>query len=208
MSNFSLYYLYTMFPMMKAPALLRDCYPNPRHILAVLLVGLCAVVLSAGAEEQNVNPGINQYYQDTEYERWVNVFERPGREVYDKRHEIVKALELKPGMVVADIGAGTGLFTRLFAKQLGQSGKVYAVDISENFITNILHTAREQGLENIEGVVNDQKNTRLPADSVDLAFITDTYHHFEFPLTMLASIHQALRTGGILVIIDFRKQHG
>jgi len=176
-----------------------------------LLIGLMVMSLpwaTLFAEEANVNPGINQYYYDAEFERWVNVFERPGRELYDRRHEIVKALELRPGMAVADIGAGTGLFTRLFSKQVGKSGRVYAVDISENFVRSIERIAQEQGLENIQGLVNTDKSTALAVNSIDLAFLADTYHHFEYPQTMLASIHRALRPGGRLVIIDFRKQPG
>ncbi|NNF97719.1 MAG: methyltransferase domain-containing protein [Halobacteria archaeon] len=177
-------------------------------LLIAIIFALCLVAPPIGAEEQNVNPGINQYYYDAEFQRWVSIFERPGREVYDKRHTIISTLALKPGMEVADIGAGTGFYTHLFAKKVGTSGKVYAVDIAENFIENILRSAKEQGLNNVEGIINTPKSTKLSSASIDLAFICDTYHHFEYPQTMLASIHQALRPGGQLVIIDFRKQPG
>lgn len=175
-------------------------------LLGVILMGLVWTPLYA--EEANVNPGINQYYYDAEFERWVSVFERPGRELYDKRQEIVQALGLQPGMAVADIGAGTGLFTRLFSGKVGVQGRVYAIDISENFVRSIEAMARQQGLDNIQGIVNTDKSTGLPASSIDLAYLADTYHHFEYPRTMLASIHAALREGGQLVIIDFRKQPG
>ncbi len=184
---------------------------SSRHLLSltavILLLGLVFIPVSIPAE-QNVNPGINQHYHNPDYERWVNIFERPGREVYDRRHEIVAALNLEPGMTVADIGAGTGLFTRLFAKQVGESGKVYAVDIARNFIDNTLRTAREQGFSNVKGIVNDQHSTHLPYNSIDMAFISNTHHHFEYPQSMLASIRLALRNGGKLVIIDYRKQLG
>jgi predicted methyltransferase len=186
----------------------RNKYPLSLYKAVALLMALSLVMASIEAAEQNVNPGINQYYYDAEFKHWVNVFERPGREVYDKREAIVVALALKPGMSVADIGAGTGFYTHLFAKQVGSSGRVYAVDISENFIHHILQDARAQGLKNVEGILNNQHETKLPAGSVDLAFICDTYHHFEYPQTMLASIHQALRPNGQLVIIDFRKKPG
>ena len=177
-----------------------------RSLPLVLLLALSLEIASLDAAEQNVNPGINRYYYDAEFEHWVNVFERPGREVYDKREAIVAELGLNPGMTVADIGAGTGFFTHMFAKQVGNSGRVYAVDISENFIRHILQRAKAQDLNNIEGIVNDQQETKLPANSVDLAFVCDTYHHFEYPQTMLASIYKALRPGGQLVIIDFSKE--
>lgn len=177
-------------------------------LLTAIILTVCLVVPPSGAVESSVNPGINQDYSDAEFQRWVSVFERPGREVYDKRHTIVSALALKPGMAIADIGAGTGFYTHLFAAKVGTSGKVYAVDISENFIENILRTAKNQGLNNVEGIISRPKSTELALASIDLAFICDTYHHFEYPQTMLASIHQALRPGGQLVIIDFRKQPG
>jgi predicted methyltransferase len=176
-------------------------------LLTTLLV--CSTVVNPPqAKEQNVSPGINESYYDAEFDHWVGVFERPGREVYDKRYKISAALDLKPGMHVADVGAGTGFFTQLFAQQVGESGRIYAVDISDNFIKHILQTARSQGRNNIEGIVNNQKSTQLPAKSVDLVFICDTYHHFEYPQSMLASIYRALHKNGQLVIIDFRKEPG
>jgi predicted methyltransferase len=171
---------------------------------------LCLLVLLlsaplAGAQEQSVRPGINRHYENPDWRQWSNTFESRGREVYDKRHAIVAASAVQPGMAVADIGAGTGLFTRLFSPAVAPTGTVYAIDISATFIENILQTCRDQGLDNVQGIVNTPKDTGLPANSIDLAFITATYHHFEYPASMLASIHSALRTGGRLIIIDFRR---
>ena len=160
------------------------------------------------AEEKSVRPGINSYYMDPDWQQWVNQFERPGREIYDRRFDIMRASAVSPGMDVADIGAGTGLFTRLFSRQVGADGKVYAVDISRPFVENILRESREQSLMNIEGVVNSPGDAMLDAESIDLAFTVDTYHHFEYPKSMLASIHKALRSGGRLIVIDFRKHPG
>jgi predicted methyltransferase len=155
--------------------------------------------------EQSVSPGINSYYRDPDWQQWVNTFERPGREVYDRRHAIVDASGVRPGDVVADIGAGTGLFTRLFAERVGPGGRVYAVDISDTFIKNIMRAAKHHGYTNIEGVVNNDRDVLLPAASIDTAFLVDTYHHFEYPVSMLSSIHASLKPGGILIIIDFRR---
>ena len=160
------------------------------------------------AQEESVRPGINSYYMDPEWQQWVNQFESRGREVYDRRFDILNASSVLPGMDVADIGAGTGLFTRLFSRQVGADGRVYAVDISRTFVENILRESREQGLKNVVGVVNSPDDAMLAAGSIDLAFTVDTYHHFEYPKSMLASIHKALRSGGRLIIIDFVKQPG
>ena len=178
-----------------------------KHHLMRIIWQLAGLLLAffAVAQEQSVRPGINRHFVDPDWQRWVNTFERPGREVYDKRHAIVAARRVRPGMTVADIGAGPGLFTRLFAPRVEPGGTVYAIDIASNFIDNILRNCREQGLSNVTGIVNTPVDIGLPADSIDLAFITDTYHHFEFPQQTLASIHQALRSDGRVIIIDFRR---
>ncbi len=163
----------------------------------------------AVAEEQNVSPGINDYYlADPDYEDWVRIFESPGREVYDKRKAVVRALDIRPGMDIADIGAGTGLYTRAFSHEVGSEGTVYAVDIARNFIDGIDQQAKAAGVQNVVGVVNTAKDVNLDPASIDLAFVCDTYHHFEYPRSMLQSINEALRPGGSLVIIDFRKIKG
>lgn len=171
--------------------------------LAMVTTFAAPVIADDGA-----NPAINQPYVDPDYQAWVERFERPGREVYDKREQIVAAIGVRPGMTVADVGAGTGLYTRLLAQAVGPKGQVYAVDISKKFIDNILRTAREQGLANIKGLVNSQIDVNLPAGSVDLVFLSDTYHHFEQPKPMLASIHRALKPSGVLVVVDFRREPG
>ena len=115
-----------------------------QHYFLLILVCLNFSVLSEiQAEEESVRPGINSYYMDPDWQQWVNVFETPGREIYDRRFDILRASAVSPGMAVADIGAGTGLFTRLFSRQVGAQGKVYAVDISRTFVENILRESRE-----------------------------------------------------------------
>lgn len=178
-----------------------------RTLLACLLVSLLASA-PALAKEQSAAPGINTPFEKPNFDEWVERFERGGREIFDKRLDIVSAVNLKRGMVVADIGAGTGLFTRLFSPEVGPQGKVIAVDIAGNFIDGILASARKQGLKNIEGIVNSPTDAMLPLAAVDIAFVCDTYHHFEYPQHMLASIHRALKPNGALVIIDYERIPG
>ncbi len=160
------------------------------------------------AQQQSVNPGINDTFQSPNVSEFVQRFESNGRDVFDHRQEIVAALELKPGMTVADVGAGTGLFTRLFSPVVGPTGKVYAVDISKEFIDHIEALAREQKQSNIVGVVCRQDSVELPPASVDLVFICDTYHHFEFPQKTMRSIHEAIKPGGEVVLIDYHRIPG
>jgi ubiquinone/menaquinone biosynthesis C-methylase UbiE len=148
---------------------------------------------------------------DADIQQFVKRFENEARDVYAKRQDITRAVGLRPGDAVADIGAGTGLFTQLFAEQVGPKGTVYAVDIGPAFVKYIAEQAKKHGREQvIKTVLNTQDSAELPAGSIDVAFICDTYHHFDHPEKMLASIHGALRPGGRLIIIDFdlRKDSG
>jgi ubiquinone/menaquinone biosynthesis C-methylase UbiE len=160
------------------------------------------------AQDKSVRPGINNQFASPNVQEWVGKFEREGREPYDRRQQIVEASRLRPGMVVADIGTGTGLFARLFSPVVGSTGRVYAVDISEKFVKHVEETARQTGLTNIVGVVCRPDSVSLPADSIDLAFICDVYHHFEYPFKTLRTLHQALRPGGQIVLIDFHRIKG
>lgn len=176
------------------------------HKLAIFLCLFSFFITShCLAQEKNVRPGINDYYYDASFEQWLNTFERPGREVFDKKEAIIRALQIKPGMKIADIGAGTGLYTIPFAQQVGEKGLVYAVDISDDFIKNIDRRARLHGLKNIITHINNQKEIGLAQDSINLAFISNTYHHFEYPLSTLKSVYRALVSGGKLIIIDFKR---
>ena len=160
------------------------------------------------AQEKSVNPGINKAYEHPNVADSIQRFESNGRDVFDHRKEIVDALALKPGMIVADVGAGTGLFTRLFSPEVGETGKVYAVDISKEFIDHIEQLAREQKMDNIVGVVCKQDSVELPPASIDLVFICDTYHHFEFPQRTMHSIYDALKPKGQVVLIDYVRIQG
>lgn len=174
----------------------------PALALALALAGPAAPLA------QGADPAINRPFADPDVEKWVERFERPGREVYDRREQIAVATGVRRGMAVGDIGAGTGLFTRLFAPAVGPEGRVYAVDVAEPFVRAIRRTARERGWANVVGIVNTQGDTLLPPASIDLAFLADTYHHLERPLEILASIHRALRSRGKLVVVDFRREPG
>ena len=183
---------------------------NGQARVARLLVGLLALGLSAvpGFAEQNVNPGINRSYENPNVTQWRGVFERDGREVWDRRDDIIRHLRLRPGLDIADVGAGTGFFTALMAREVAPGGRVYAVDIAKNFVDASVQRSGDQGLTNVVGIVNDPQSVRLPPQSVDLVFISDTYHHFEYPQSTMRSIHRALRPDGELVVIDFKRIPG
>ena len=110
--------------------------------------------------------------------------------------------------LLADVGAGTGLFVPLFSEAVGPAGTVYAVDIVPAFIEHMRTNAARQGLGNVRAVLCTERSVELEPGSIDLAFICDAYHHFEYPRSTMSSIHRALRTGGELVLIDFERIPG
>jgi predicted methyltransferase len=162
----------------------------------------------AAREVAAVSPRLNSPFVGTDSSRWQGIFERPGREVFDQRFRIVQATGIRSGMTVADVGAGTGLFTMLFARAVGPEGKVYAVDISKDFVADIERRAAAYHVANVAVVLSSPRDTLLPWDSIDLAFICDSYHHFEYPRAMLDSIARALKPDGELIVVDFRRIPG
>ena len=113
-----------------------------------------------------------------------------------------------PILTVADVGAGTGLFSRLFSNAVGAGGKVYAVDVTKGFVDNTMANVKKEGFSNIVGVVNSPKDVPVPAGTVDVCFLSDVYHHFEYPLAMLKAMHTALKPNGTLTIIEFDRIEG
>ena len=177
-------------------------------ILLTMITGSMLLAGFAMAQEESVNPGINDSFQNPDVEQFKERFEVESREVYHLRQQIVEACGIKPGQTVADIGAGTGLFTQLFSKAVGPDGRVIAVDIAQNFLDHIQQTTREAGEQNVETLLCKPDSTELPPDSVDVAFICDTYHHFEFPHKTMASLFKAMKPGGRVVLIDFIRIEG
>jgi ubiquinone/menaquinone biosynthesis C-methylase UbiE len=176
---------------------------------------LAAALLAAGGsawalQQQTITPtakDLNKSF-DADAEKWAARFEHEGRGPYDKRFEILDAMGLKPGMDVADIGAGSGLFSRLIAQRVGPNGTVYAVDIAKNMIDHISQTVRDEHLTSLKPVLGDPRSPKLPAASVDVVCIIDSYHHFEYPADMLAEIKKALRPDGLLLLVDFKRIEG
>ena len=160
------------------------------------------------AQDKSVKPGINDSFKDPKVEEYIEKFEVESREVFLKRDSIIEACAVKPGSNVADIGAGTGLFTRMFSKAVGDDGRVIAVDIAKNFLDHITKTNRELNLRNVDTLLCKEDSTELPPDSVDFAFICDAYHHFEYPTKTMKSLYRALKAQGRVVVIDFKRVQG
>jgi ubiquinone/menaquinone biosynthesis C-methylase UbiE len=177
----------------------------PSSLARVLALGFLGFALAAVAQDRGQSEGINDPYlaPDLKVNEWVQRFEGESREVFAHRHKIAAALDLKAGQSVADVGAGTGLYVPFLAERVGRTGKVYAVDISPPFIEHIRRKAKETGLSQVTAVLGTERSVELPANSVDMIFTSDAYHHFIHYQDMLASMHRALKPGGQLIVIDY-----
>lgn len=191
---------------------------RPRSTPLCAMLVLLLLPLAALAQEPRKKPAekgghhgrgasaLNKQFLDPNLDitPFLRRFEGADREIFVHRDALAKLAGLKPGQAVADIGAGTGLFTWPFAKAVGPQGRVYAVDISPAFVKYLGNEAKKRGLDAVVKPVQGAADaTNLAENSIDVAFVCATYHHFEKPEAMLASIHRALRPGGRLVVIDW-----
>jgi predicted methyltransferase len=152
---------------------------------------------------------INRPFRELkEVPSWVARFERESREIFAKRVAIADAIGLEPGMHVADVGAGTGLFEPYLSLLVGPAGRVHATELAPLFLEHIRRRALFESLPNVETVQSTDTDTGLAPASIDVAFVCDVYHHFEQPARSLASIRAALKPGGRLVVVDFEKEPG
>jgi ubiquinone/menaquinone biosynthesis C-methylase UbiE len=136
----------------------------------------------------------------------VKMFENAERDVWQKPDEVVKQLQLRPGDVVADIGAGTGYFTRRFAAAVEPQGKAVGLDIESTMVTHINEEAQKRGLTNLSARQVLPNDPQLEPRSVDVVFICDTYHHMQERVAYARLLAQALKPGGRVVIVDFQKR--
>ena len=133
---------------------------------------------------------------------WIQRLERPDRLAELKIEEVVKRLQLKPGMVIADIGAGSGIFSRPMAKAVAPSGKVYSVDIDQGLLDHIKQRAMQENITNIRTVLGKFADPAIPAKDVDMAFIHDVLHHIEQREGYLKALAMYIKPNGMVTIID------
>ncbi|MSO72312.1 MAG: class I SAM-dependent methyltransferase [Rhodospirillaceae bacterium] len=174
-------------------------------VAAALISGGAPPPVAYAAEVQSVRPDINVPYKnpDLNAEAQDKSFTAENRETYANRVEIAKAIGLKPGMTIADVGAGTGIYEPGFSESVGPQGRVYAVDIAKPLLAFIDKKMKAAGIANVTTVLGDDKSTNLPPNSADVIFTSDVYHHFKYPQTILADIRRALKSGGEFIVVDY-----
>jgi len=132
--------------------------------------------------------------------------EREEREKEERTDVLLRLLDLRPGQVVADIGAGTGYLSRRMARAVAPSGRVLAVDVQPEMVALLERSARREGIANIEPSLGTETDVRLPPGSVDLAIMVDVYHELSRPHEVLASLVRALKPGGRVVFVEYRAE--
>lgn len=189
---------------------------RPLIWVKALLTVLCLVL--AGAAQtgvyQKVPPspdGIGKAYMGREIAQvmgWQGAawLEREEREKEERGDLLLRELALKPGQDVADIGAGTGYYSRRMAPLVAPRGTVYAVDVQPEMLKLLQEGAQRAGLANIKPVRGSETHVNLADASIDLAMLVDVYHELEFPQEVTASIVRALRPGGRLVLVEYRAE--
>ena len=194
-----------------------------RSFLIAIALYLTAIISTPVALAQDSSPsyyrekrihnpdGIGKYYMGREIAKimghqamgWL---ERESRQREEKPDLTVENLDLEADDVVADIGAGSGYFSFRMAQQVPK-GKVYAVDIQPEMLSAIASRQKDRQVENIETVLGAEDNPKLPPESIDLAFMVDAYHEFAYPREMMEGIVEALKPGGRVVLLEYRKEN-
>lgn len=183
----------------------------------VLLASLAAAVAPPKAAPRyetrdEFDPdGINKFYMGRQIAHVMGFsaadwLERPEREKEEHCSKLLDALKLKPGEVIADVGAGSGYYTFRMAEQVGAKGKVLAVDIQPEMLDLIRQRMKARRITNIEPVRGTETDPHLPAAAVDLILLVDVYHEFSHPCEMTKKMVEALKPGGRLVFVEFRSE--
>lgn len=188
---------------------------------AKLILGLTLCFALAGAQEarppeakyeagRKTRDGIGKYYFGREIaqvmgHQGASWLERPERQEEERTDLLLEALALKPGEVVADIGAGSGYFSWRMAQKVGASGTVHAVDIQQEFLDLLMVNMRKRGVgEIVKPVLGTVQDPKLPAAAVDTILLVDVYHEFDYPYEMAGAMARALKPGGRIVFVEYR----
>ena len=163
-----------------------------------------ATVLASTAAAAGDDATSHRRFDDATY--WSGVFDDPARDAWQKPAELVAALNLRAGQCVADLGAGTGYFSARLAAAVGASGAVFAVDVEPSLVAHLRDRAERDGLVNLTPVLGSLADPRLPAGRVDLVLIVDTYHHLDARRAYFRNLARALRPGGRVVVVDWKKE--
>ena len=166
------------------------------RFLTILLTLLLALATPALAQAPH-----SHQHSFGDADKWAKVFDDPARDAWQKPHEVIEALALKPDAAVADLGAGTGYFAMRLAHMVSK-GRVYGVDLEPKMVKYLAERAKKEGLKNLSAVQGTPSDAKLPA-KVDLVLLVDVYHHIDAREAYFGKLAAALKPGGRVAIIDF-----
>jgi ubiquinone/menaquinone biosynthesis C-methylase UbiE len=179
-----------------------------------VMIALCVSLLGNAQGKYLVKSGdangINKWYMGRQIAQVMSHYgidwlERDNREMEENATQLIKNLSVKPSMVIADIGAGSGYHSALLSKLL-VTGKVFAVDVEPEMIAYLNERIKQENLSLIVPVLSTEKNVSLPENTIDIMLLVDVYHEFSFPYEMALSMRSALKPGGKLVLVEFRAE--
>jgi ubiquinone/menaquinone biosynthesis C-methylase UbiE len=194
------------------------------HATLLIALGLGGLCLSTRANDTITTPGPRYEYHSVHDKDGIGKFylgreiaavmghqgadwlERPEREEEEQPAKLVAQLKIKPGDVVADIGAGTGYVSRRLAAKVGGQGKVLAVDIQLEMLELLTNKMATLGITNLIPVLGSESDPKLPTGSVDMVLMVDVYHEFDYPYEMMSAICRSLKPSGRVVFVEFRAE--
>jgi len=180
----------------------------------LLIAFLFLSIFSMGQDRYKIKTGdpngINKWYMGRQIAQVMSHYgidwlERPEREKEENTSLLLKNLAVKPGMLIADIGAGSGYHSALLSKMVG-SGKVFAVDVEPEMIAYLNERIKQEKLSRIVPVLSTEQKLPLPENTIDMMLLVDVYHEFSYPYEMTLSMRAALKPGGKLVLVEFRSE--
>jgi arsenite methyltransferase len=172
----------------------------------ITVLALLAMPFSAPAQDpvRRDHQQMHQLHRDSR--AYIGMLEDPKRDAYQKPHEVLTALAIKPGEVIADIGAGSGYFSFRLAHRVGDKGKVYAVDVSPEMILHLNRRIRDLKVMNVTSILAEPDDPLLADDSIDRFFFSDSWHHIEKHEKYLSLMKKMLKRSGEVIMVDFHKK--
>lgn len=184
---------------------------RPKHYIVLFAIAVSVQAQAPRYEyrEQHSPDGIGKFYMGREISHVMghqaaNWLERPERNAEENTDLLIKSLPVKTGEVIADIGAGTGYFTRQLAEKVGPKGKVFGVDVQPEMITLLTNRMAALSISNVQAILGTISDPKLPSTSVDWVLMVDVYHEFSHPFEMIESICKSLKPNGKVIFVEFR----